>query len=360
MAPHTDELNALKEQLSEQALALGFVAMGVARAQALGVEAERLRQWLADGYAADMDYMKRTSDVRENPLHQGMLPTAKSIVVLARPYRKNADASFAFGPAKVAQYAQGRDYHNALRAPLRQLASCLEQAGYKTRIALDTMPVFERAWAERAGVGFVGKNCCLIVPGVGSHVFLAALVSEAPLPPDAPCAQGCGECRLCLEHCPTRAFEAPGKLDARRCIAYLTIENRGTIPEPLRKGVGSWLFGCDACQDICPYNRGKHKTVDYSTPQDRQIKNRMREVALEDWLSMDSSQFEALTAGTPFKRPTQIGMARNVLVVLGNRGEQKHIKLLKHILRTHPSEILRNHAKWALKQLVSRFGSKSA
>jgi epoxyqueuosine reductase len=341
----------LKARLVEAAHALGFARVGVARAERLGVEAERLSAWLAADRHGEMHYMRETADVRADPTEAGMLSTARSILVLATPYARS-EAPCGPEPGRVARYAQGRDYHNVLYKRANKLARLLRAAGQSARVGVDTLPIFERAWAQRAGVGFIGKNCCLIVPGLGSHVFLSALVTSAELPEDAPIKERCGSCRLCLDACPTRAFVAPRELDARKCISYLTIEQDGPIAEPLRAGVGAWIFGCDACQDVCPFN----KTVPAEEAQTAAFAAhpRWQERSAEQLLSLDQAGFDRYAEGSPIKRAGRIGMARNAAVVLGNVGRARHLPLLEEAARAHESEIVREAASWAAEQVRAR------
>ena len=226
------------------------------------------------------------------------------------------------------------------------------EAGFIARVAVDSKPVFERAWAERAGVGFVGKNCCLIVPGVGSHAFLACVVTTAPLSPDEPMSRRCGSCTLCLDACPTRAFSGPRSLDARKCISYLTIEHRGAIPAEHRKALGPWAFGCDVCQDICPYNQtsgAADGSLDAFEPGDR-----WTGVDAAGLLQMTEDRFRAWAEGSPVKRAQHEGLARNMALVLGNRGEEIHLPVLDEARRNHPSEVVREAAEWACIELKRR------
>ncbi|MDB4991172.1 MAG: Epoxyqueuosine (oQ) reductase QueG, partial [Myxococcaceae bacterium] len=316
---------ALKEELRQRAFALGFQRFGVARAEPLSTEGERLRAWLSDGRHGAMQYMADTADVRADVTHPGMLPSAASVVILATSYART-ERPLGPAPGRVARYAQGRDYHNVLQKRARKLAQLLREKGHAVRVGVDTLPIFERAWAQRAGLGFIGKNCCLIVPGLGSHVLLTALVTSAELAVDAAMKERCGDCRACLTSCPTSAFRGPRELDARRCISYLTIEQRGPIPLALRSKVGSWLFGCDACQDICPYNRTA------ALPEDQtaafRTHPRWREHDAASLLTLTEAQFSAYAEGSPIKRPGRVGMARNAATVLGNSGDKRHLPVL--------------------------------
>lgn len=339
---------SLKEQLRARAESLGFDRFGVARAEPLAEEGARLSAWLAAGRHGAMQYMADTAAVRSDVTHPGMLPSARSVIVLATGYARREPAR---GPApgRVARYAQGRDYHNVLQKRARKLADVLRAEGHAVRVGVDTLPIFERAWAQRAGLGFIGKNCCLIVPGLGSHVLLTALVTSAVIPADAPMKERCGACQACLTACPTAAFVGPRALDARRCIAYLTIEQRGPIPEPLRAATGGWLFGCDACQDVCPFN----KTAPLPEPRTEPFRADPRWEALDaaGLLALDDAGFDAYAQGSPLKRPGRAGVARNAAIVLGNRGDKRHLPVLEQAARAHDSEVVRDAAAWAVERL---------
>jgi epoxyqueuosine reductase len=252
----------------------------------------------------------------------------------------------------VARYARGRDYHNVLGKRVRKLVTWLRDRGYVARASVDTLPVLERAWAQRAGIGFIGKNCCLIVPGLGSHVLLAAVITDAVLAPDTPMAERCGSCTRCLEACPTAAFVGPRELDARRCVSYLTIEHKGPIPEPLREGIGNRFFGCDACQDVCPFNR--------TAPPDRALTapfasdRRWTEHDLTAWLTADEAGFDALSRGSPVRRAGRVGAARNAAIVLGNAGGKRHLPVLRASAERDSDETVRDAARWAISQITRR------
>lgn len=344
-------MDELKTRLATRARELGFARFGVARAEALDVEGERLFAWLNAGRHGEMQYMAETAAVRADPRHEGMLRSALSVIVLATPYAR-AEPVRGPAPARVARYAQGRDYHNLLTKRARKLAQMLRAEGYSVRAGVDALPIYERAWAQRAGLGFIGKNCCLIVPGLGSHLFLTTLVTSAELPPDAPMKERCGACTACLDVCPTRAFVSARELDARRCISYLTIEQRGPIPEPLRTGVGDWLFGCDACQDVCPYNQRVHASEALTAPFAADARWETHDAA--GLLALSEEAFTEYAQGSAIKRAGRDGMARNAAVVLGNVGTRRHLPVLQQAAQTHASPIVREAATWACAQIAQR------
>lgn len=351
MTDRTTLTSAIKTAATEA----GFPRVGVARAGRLDDEARYLDAWLAAGRQGQMSWMEDTAEVRKDPRNPSMVDSAKSVIVMAAPYAR-AVSFRGPPPADVAKYALGRDYHNVLSKRANRIARLLRSAGHSARVAVDSKPVFERAWAERAGIGFVGKNCCLIVPGIGSHVLLACVVTTAELEHDAPIARRCGSCTRCLDACPTQAFVEPRVLDARRCISYLTIEHRGAIPEQHRSAIGSWLFGCDVCQDVCPYNETKgatQHTMEAFVPGARWSG---REVA--DFLTMDDEAFANWATGSPLKRAGSEGLARNASIVLGNRGQSVHLPVLDEARRHHRSSTVREAAAWGAKELTRRLADE--
>lgn len=292
---HAEESD-LGATLRERAAALGFVRVGFAEAGELD-DAQHLRAMIAEGRHGTMGWLADTAEVRADPRHEGMLAGARSVVVLVTPYGQAGDPPALPPPAKVARYAHGRDYHTVLQKRLRKLERFLRERGHAVRHSVDSRPVFERAWAERAGVGFVGKNCCLIVPGIGSHVFLSTLVTSAVLPPDEPMTRRCGECRLCLDVCPTEAFVGARTIDARRCLSYLTIEHAGPMPAELEANRDGWVFGCDACQDVCPYNQTRGVAGDPAF-----ARHARWDVPVERLLAMGDGEFDEWSRGSPVRR----------------------------------------------------------
>jgi len=341
----------LKAELAALAAELGFARFGVARAERLEPEGSYLARYVAEGRHGSMGWLADTAAVRADPRHEGMLPSARSVLVFAAPYARRGGA-VDLSPGRIARYAAGRDYHNVLPKRLRRVEAFLRERGFEARHSVDSRPVFERAWAERAGIGFVGKNCCLIVPGLGSHVFLATVITSAELEPDVPLARRCGSCRLCLDACPTGAFLEARSIDARRCLSYVTIEHRGAYPEAHREAAGDWLFGCDACQDVCPYNqpaRGEELADGPFAPAPR-----WSGVRAEDFLTMGDEAFRALTEGSPLRRARREGLARNAAIVLGNVGTRRALPILRDAAAHDPDEAVRDAADWAVCRIEAR------
>jgi epoxyqueuosine reductase len=341
----------LSREIKALALELGFARVGIAEAAALPEDAERLNAWLAAEHHGQMAYMAETAQVRADPRHPEMMPTARSVIVVATAYaRAPGMPPLSAAGGRIARYAQGRDYHPLLYDRLRAIKRKLRDAGATARACVDSMPVLERAWAARAGIGFIGKNACLIVPGLGSHVLLSAVLTSAALVPDAPMRERCGQCRLCLDACPTRAFRAPRVLDARRCIAYLTIEHEGAIEPELRAGIGDWVFGCDVCQDVCPYNRAEQPPPIAADPH--APRGRLLELGIEDFLRMDEAVFDRYTRGTALRRAGREGMARNAAIAIGNTRDKRHLPLLQQAAERDPSEVVREAARWATARIA--------
>ncbi len=348
--PSSDPSGGLRERLAARAAELGFARFGVATVAPLDPEADALRAWLAAGHHGQMRWMADTAEVRADPSDPRMLAGARSVVALATPYG-DAPAD-GLRPGVVARYARGRDYHNVLSKRLRKLTAILREAGFAARASVDSLPVLERAWAQRAGLGFVGKNACLIVPGLGSHVFLSTIVTEATLPPDAPMPARCGDCARCLDACPTAAFLGPRSLDARRCISYLTIEHDGAIDPALREGVGARVFGCDVCQDVCPFNATER-------PGDPAFARHPRlDEPLEALLALDDDGLRAWGEGSPLRRAGREGLARNAAVALGNVGGRRHLPVLQRAAAEDASPVVREAAAWAASRIASRIASR--
>lgn len=342
---------ALKERIRAFCADRGLARVGFTDATRLAQASDRLEQWLARGYGGELDYLR--GDPRGDP--EALLAGARSIVVVALPLGRAArpsrePRSDALCGA-VARYAQGLDYHDVLRAKLRALVAALpELAGtpVSARACVDTAPLLERDVAARAGLGFVAKSTLLIVPGLGTEVLLGAVITDLELPPDAALPPRCGACRLCLDACPTGAFVGEHLLDARRCISYLTIELVGPIPIELRSLMGTRVFGCDACQDVCPFNSG-------SAPRpgapELQPLPRLVLPELVALLELGSARYRTLVKKTALRRVTRAQLARNAAVALGNTGARSAVAPLSRALVENPSPIVRGHAAWALGRL---------
>jgi epoxyqueuosine reductase len=348
---------ALTERVKARARALGFDAVGVARAEPLEREHQRYERFVERGLHGEMGWLAANADVRRNVDGEGILPGARSVICVASAYQRTAEEEAHDPPFSrtIARYARGRDYHNGLRKKLRQLAAFVRalEPGAAARPLSDDAPILERAWATRAGLGFVGKNGMLIIPGRGSFVLLGEVVTTVELEADAPMPERCGSCTRCIDACPSKAIIEPFVLDARRCISYLTIELRTPIPVTLREDVGDHLFGCDDCQTVCPFTHGSKLAV----PSRRyEPLERWARTELCDLLTLESGSegWSALAEGTPLRRATAEGLARNAAVVLGNRRDQDARVPLERAAEAHPSEMVRDAARWALDRLNER------
>jgi epoxyqueuosine reductase len=292
----------------------GFDLCGVARAEP-GEEDARLKEWLAQGYHGDMGYMERRRDVRD------LLDGCRSVIALAVNYYTPHE----YGEgARVSRYAWGRDYHLVVGDMLDDYVARLADAlpGERFRTYCDTGPVLERAWAQRAGLGWIGKNGCLISQRLGSWIFLAVVLTTAELAPDPPHPDRCGTCERCLHSCPTDAFVQPGVIDARKCIPYLTIEQWKPIPRGVN--VAPWAFGCDVCQEVCPWN-AKAKACgreDFAPRPGQDVPD------LSEWVRMKGPEYRARYGDTPLSRPGRRGLARNALAVLREQGLDEETRAL--------------------------------
>jgi epoxyqueuosine reductase len=308
------------ESVEQHARTLGFDLCGVAPAEALP-EAGRMREWLARGYAGDMGYLPRTARLREDV--RRILPSARSVIVTGTVYNTNRPYSVEVtNPAEalVSRYAWGEDYHDVIGGRLNSLLDWMRarhRAPFEARAFVDTGPIHERAHAERAGLGWIGKHGCLINPDLGSWLFLSAIVCSLPLVPDEPALDRCGACTLCLDACPTGAIVEPHVLDATRCLSYLTIELRRGIPEPIRADVGRHVFGCDICQDVCPWNQSAARSEDPAW-QPRPALDHPR--LLELWNRSDDGLAE-LARGSAMSRAGVTSLRRNLAVALGNSAD---------------------------------------
>jgi epoxyqueuosine reductase len=352
---------SLEARLKQRAYELGFELVGIAPA-APADGFERLRTWLDRGCAGEMTYMHRHALERRHP--SSILPDVHSVVMVGMNYLargapqppdavrnasyQGADAPRA--PGVVARYAQGEDYHIVLRRRLNQLLAWVQQEvpGCSGRGVVDTAPLLERDFARRAGLGWFGKNTMLINKRLGSYFFLGALLLDVKLRPDpAHTASHCGTCRACLDACPTQAFLGPGLLDSRRCISYLTIELKGPMPRELRPALGDWVFGCDICQEVCPWN---HKAPPAREPAFAPRPD-LECLDLEEVLGLSEAEFRRRFRGTALMRAKRRGVPRNAAIALGNQGGPAALPALQRAL-SDSEPLIRDAAQWAIERIT--------
>jgi epoxyqueuosine reductase len=334
---------ALTAAVKARACELGFDRVGIGPATP-PPHAEAFEAWLAAGHAASMSYLARGRADRLDP--RRLLPGARSVVAVALSYKPASDDASWGG---VAAYARGADYHDVLRERLATLAAFIAERGgpeAATRVAVDTSAVLERDLAARAGLGWIGKNTNLLAPELGSLFFIGTVLTTVGLAFDEALPDRCGTCTACLDACPTRAFVAPYVLDARRCISYLTIEHRGDIDDTLREDVGEWLFGCDICQDVCPWNAKAAPTREPAFQPARPLE------PLTELLALTPEAFHARFRGSAMTRTKRAGLLRNAALVLGNRRDPAAAPALTRAL-DDPDPAVRNAAAWALEHIVN-------
>jgi epoxyqueuosine reductase len=368
----------LSDDIKEKAYELGFDLSGIAPAARVP-HADAYASWVESGFAATMGYMVRDVTRRQDP--RNVLPGARSVIVVGLSY-------FVLDPppdlwndrsrGRIARYAWGVDYHNVMTPRLHQLVKFIThqtQREVHSRAYVDTGPVLERDFAAQAGLGFIGKNTCLISPTLGSYLFLGEILTDLQLDYDEPATDSgvaiefrpaqrpisgevtervgtrrvgtCGACTRCLDTCPTQAFRAPYILDSNRCISYLTIELKGSVPVELRRSMGNWIFGCDVCQSVCPWPRrfAQPTRLDYLG-----LDPELAAPRLLDLISLKDDEFRARFRQTPLWRAKRRGLLRNVAVALGNWGNARAIPALQHALND-PEPLIREHAAWALAQI---------
>lgn len=335
----------VRQQLEIRAKELGFDLFGITPAARPDTLAA-FQEWLQQGYHGTMEYLPRRLPAYEHP--SGVLPAVRTVIMLGMNYGRGNRSSDL--PGEIAAYAQGtEDYHDVFRPRLKKLADLLHQLhpGCHTRGAVDTAPLLERDLARRAGLGWFGKNTMLINKHQGSFFLLGGLLTDVELPPDAPHETAhCGTCTRCLDACPTAAFPAPGVLDATRCISYLTIELRGApIPLSLREQMGDWIFGCDVCQQVCPWNRkAPPAAIDELRPAEV-----VQSTSAAEFLTMTAAEFDCRFAATPLSRPGRNGLARNAAIALGNLGDPAHVPTLQQGL-ADADPLVREACAWALQR----------
>ena len=350
------DLGTLAAAIKRWGAELGFGAVGIAGLE-LSAASARLRDWLAAGRHGTMDYMARHADLRADP--QRLLPGALRVISVrmdylpegtARDWTEREQARLAEpGAAVISIYARGRDYHKVLRARLQALATRIEQAagphGY--RVCTDSAPVFEVEFAARAGLGWRGKHTLLLSREAGSMFFLGEILTDLPLPIDAPLPEHCGSCCDCIDACPTGAIVAPYELDARLCISYLTIEHAGEIPEALRPLIGSRVYGCDDCQLACPWN----KFARIASLPDFEVRHGLDAASLVELFAWTEAEFLARHAGSAIRRIGYERWLRNLAVGLGNGAPTPETVASLRTRADHASALVRSHVAWALRRL---------
>ena len=370
----------LKEVVKHAAAEAGFELAGIAPVADFA-EHRRFPGWIAEKRAGEMHYLEARDgggNLKRASL-ASVAPWTRSVVVCAMNYHAipaTRSARFAFRasvsrkpegradayadsvPAPLAHRAHGwisryawsqRDYHDVVMESLRRVETALRHAaGYEleTRCYVDTGPMIERVYARYAGIGWTGKNTCTINQQIGSYLFLGVILTSVELSPDLPAPDRCGSCTRCLDACPTQAFTGPYQMDASRCISYLTIEKRGSISEDLRAGMGRQVFGCDICQDVCPWNREAPVT----TLPDFQPRPKLVNPALLWLATITQEEFSRVFLGSPVKRAKRTGVRRNAVIAMGNSGNPEFIPLLRELARD-PDECVADHARWAIEQL---------
>jgi epoxyqueuosine reductase len=348
-AVDTDEL---KQRLIDRARELGFAAIGFAPAADDPLRARRLREWLAAGRHGDMTWMEDRAEVRQGP--QSMWPEAQSVIALGMSYAPETDPLALAdqpGKARISVYAQGRAYHDTVKKALKALARWLvEQAsGTALKVFVDTAPVMEKPLGAAAGIGWQGKHTNLVSRAHGSWLFLGAIYTTLPFPPDEPHEDRCGSCNACQVACPTDAFPAPYTLDARRCISYLTIEHKGPIPEEFREAIGNRIYGCDDCLAVCPWNKFADAAARH---RDFVPREELAAPDLAELLALDNAAFRQKFSGSPIKRIGRDRFVRNCLVAAGNSGEAALLEPVRALV-VDPDPAVAEAARWALARLTA-------
>jgi epoxyqueuosine reductase len=343
----------LKSALSRQARALGFDCFGIAAPDSIGEAGRHFREFLAAGAHGEMDWLAAKADRRAEP--RVLWPAVRSVILLGVNYGPDRDPLAILQQptrAAISVYAQGDDYHDVIKQRLKALGRWLAAAAAcEIKVFVDTAPVMEKPLAQAAGLGWQGKHTNLVSREFGSWLFLGAIFTTLELPSDQAATDHCGSCRACLDICPTAAFPAPYRLDARRCISYLTIELKGSIPPELRPALGNRIFGCDDCLAVCPWNRfareGRlmraHARAELAQPD------------LLELLVLDEAGFKRRFAGTPILRAKRRGLLRDVCVALGNVGDERALPALQQAAQD-PEPLVAEHARWAMEQIRTTSG----
>lgn len=342
----------LRDFLEREAKAAGFDAIAVTRPDAIAQAPARLSDFLRRNFHGTMDWLADRADWRNDP--RKLWPEAKSIIMLAMNYGPEHDPLAVLSKpdgGAISVYAQHRDYHDVMKGRLKEIAQKLAaRTGADVKVFVDTAPVMEKPLAQAAGIGWQGKHTNLVSREFGSWLFLGSIFTTAELDPDEPDTDHCGSCRACLDACPTKAFPAPYRLDARRCISYLTIEHKGPIPHEFREAMGNRIYGCDDCLAVCPWNKFARSASEAKLIAREDLK----EPALKDLLRLDDAAFRALFSGSPVKRIGRDRFVRNVLIAAGNSGDERLVDPCLS-LTADPSPLVRGAAVWALSRLMTPF-----
>ena len=360
ISSHTDNVGSpisnaeLKGRLVAFARELGFDSCRIT-ACAPPTHAEEFRDWLKEGAAGEMSYMERGEEKRRDP--KKVLPGARSIIVVALNYwqGENLRRSQTAATGRIARYAWGNDYHDVIAAKLDKIDRFLREFGGEQKCYVDTGPILERDQAAQAGIGWHGKSTMLIDERLGTWFFLAEILTTLELSPDRTAQDRCGKCERCINACPTGAITAPHRLDARRCISYLTIELKGSIPLEFRSLIGDRIFGCDDCLDACPWNRFAKVSRESAFSAQRSTIG----MALRDYLGLSEAEFRNLFRNSPIKRIKRRGFLRNVCVAMGNVGTVEDLTALERAA-ADPEPLIAEHAAWATKRIRERFGGEKA
>jgi epoxyqueuosine reductase len=348
VAAPSSRLEKERQALIADALAEGFDVVRVASPDAVPEAAERLRQFLSDGHHGEMEWLATTAERRGRP--RELWAEAGAVVMLGLNYGPSQDplASLAAKDhATISAYARNRDYHDLIKGKLKRLAQRFAaRTGSVVKVFVDTAPLMEKPLAAAAGIGWQGKHTNLVSRDFGSWLFLGAILTELALPPDAPESDHCGSCRACLDICPTDAFPAPYRLDARRCISYLTIEHKGQIPREFRAALGNRIYGCDDCLAVCPWNKFARTTREAKLA----ARDDLEAPPLAELAALDEGGFRARFAGSPIKRIGRDRFVRNVLIAIGNSGEPR-LAMSAIALLDDRSPLVRGAAIWALSRL---------
>lgn len=354
----SEELRELAAAIKQWGRELGFQQVGIADTE-LGAHEQRLLNWLGDGYHGEMAYMARHGTKRSRPaeLLEGTLRVISARMDYlpphgAEPWSVLGDPDLGY----VSRYALGRDYHKVLRRRLQRLCERITAAvsAARYRVFVDSAPVLEKALAEKAGLGWIGKHSNVLSRTAGSWFFLGEIYTDLPLPVDEPGHNHCGTCSACIEVCPTQAIVAPYRVDARRCISYLTIELRGAIPEPLRPLIGNRIYGCDDCQLVCPWNRFARPTAEADFAPRHGLDNG----ALITLFAWSEAEFARRTEGSAIRRIGYPAWLRNIAVALGNGPATEQARRALLARTSHPSALVREHVAWALQQHQRHSGTR--